>query len=319
MNIETLKLYVSKLPSYTEFYHDLCKNELSLSKTLQSLNSILPLNKNLTKLAQMGMLLKLNYELFYDSHYYDSFIYSMNVNQYINDLTKIQRRIKERKINKREFKSKSSNSMKGLYYLPHIENDSVVKNSISLKSNLIITGPNASGKTTLLKSLLINLIVSQQWGYGCFESCKIPVYDNFYSYLNIPDTSNRDSLFQAESRRCKEIFVDIYDHKKERSFCIFDEIYSGTNPTDAVLCATAYLKAMNSMKHKCDFVLTTHYLQLCKDLDDEESIHNMKMKTIVKERKLQYTYSVVDGISDINGGKQVLLDLEYPKFILDFV
>ena len=209
--------------------------------------------------------------------------------------------------------------MKGLYYLPHIENDSVVKNSISLKSNLIITGPNASGKTTLLKSLLINLIVSQQWGYGCFESCKIPVYDNFYSYLNIPDTSNRDSLFQAESRRCKEIFVDIYDHKKERSFCIFDEIYSGTNPTDAVLCATAYLKAMNSMKHKCDFVLTTHYLQLCKDLDDEESIHNMKMKTIVKERKLQYTYSVVDGISDINGGKQVLLDLEYPKFILDFV
>ena len=36
--------------------------------------------------------------------------------------------------------------------------------------------------------------MSQQWGYGCFESCSMKIYDNFYSYLNIPDTSNRDSF-----------------------------------------------------------------------------------------------------------------------------
>ena len=64
-----------------------------------------------------------------------------------------------------------------------------------------LTGTN--GKTTTIKTALINIILSQQIGYGCFESLKLCPYDNIYCYLNIPDTSGRDSLFQAEARRCK--------------------------------------------------------------------------------------------------------------------
>ena len=51
--------------------------------------------------------------------------------------------------------------------------------------------------------------MSQQIGYGCYSSAKIKCYDNFHSYLNIPDTSGRDSLFQAEARRCKDILETI--------------------------------------------------------------------------------------------------------------
>ena len=89
---------------------------------------------------------------------------------------------------------------------------------------MIITGPNASGKTTTLKSALINIILSQQIGYGCFESLKMCPYDTIHCYLNIPDTSGRDSLFQAEARRCKEIIDIIHLEKDKTHYCIFDEL-----------------------------------------------------------------------------------------------
>ena len=74
-----------------------------------------------------------------------------------------------------------------------------------MKKNIILTGPNAAGKTTLLKSSIINLLFIQQIGYGYFKSAEVTPFDYIHSYINIPDTSSRDSLFQAEARRCKEI------------------------------------------------------------------------------------------------------------------
>ena len=106
---------------------------------------------------------------------------------------------------------------------------------------MLITGPNAAGKTTLLKTTLFNLILSQQIGYGFFDKSNICVFDHFHCYLNIPDTSGRDSLFQAEARRCKEILDIIKNKNKEKHFCIFDELYSGTNPYEAVASAYSYI------------------------------------------------------------------------------
>ena len=92
-----------------------------------------------------------------------------------------------------------------------------------LAKNIVITGPNASGKTTTLKTTIINILLSQQIGYGCFESLEMMPYDYVHCYLNIPDTSGRDSLFQAEARRCKEILDIIEQNSNERHFCLFDE------------------------------------------------------------------------------------------------
>jgi DNA mismatch repair ATPase MutS len=117
-----------------------------------------------------------------------------------------------------------------------------VKNNCNLENNYIITGPNASGKTTILKSATINVIFTQQFGVGYYESFTIKPYTHIHSYLNIPDTSGRDSLFQAESRRCKEIIdiIDASDENASRHFCIFDELFSGTNPTEATQAARAF-------------------------------------------------------------------------------
>ena len=316
--IKNLRNEVRGAQTYQPFVNDIEKHVEVLNETLNKMNYILPINKNLSKLTQMGILLKINYELFYDTRIYNSFIYTVNLHQYINDLVKVSKRVKERKINKRVFKDHKT--MTGMFYLPFIDNDSYVSNDINLNTNLLITGPNASGKTTLIKTILLNIILSQQWGYGCFKSCKMQIYDTFYSYLNIPDTSNRDSLFQAEARRCKDIIVNI-NEKNEKSLCIFDEIYSGTNPTDAILCATAYLKALTKYKKRCDFIITTHYIDMCKTFDDSKTIKNMKMHTkeIKGDKSIDYTYKIVEGISHVNGGKQVLYDLDYPDYVLDFV
>ena len=102
-------------------------------------------------------------------------------------------------------------------------------------------GPNASGKTTILKSTLINIIFSQQVGCGVYDSAKIKPFDFLHCYLNIPDTYGRDSLFQAEARRCKEILDVIENTENKSHFCLFDELYSGTNPDEAILSAVSFM------------------------------------------------------------------------------
>ena len=98
--------------------------------------------------------------------------------------------------------------------------------------------------------------------------------------MNIPDTSGRDSLFQAEARQCKDILEQITASKKDDShLIIFDELYSGTNPFEASAAAYGYLKYMNTMKN-VRFYLTTHFVDLCEKLDKENKIINKHMVTI---------------------------------------
>jgi DNA mismatch repair ATPase MutS len=139
----------------------------------------------------------------------------------------------------------------------------IVKNSYKLNNNLILTGPKAAGKTTLLKSTIFNIIMCQQMGCGFFDNANIRIYDYIHCYINIPDTSNRDSLFQAEARRCKDIEKNINENKDKINFCVFDELYSGTNPNDAIKSAYSYLKYLNN-NNNVKYILTTHYNKLCK-------------------------------------------------------
>ena len=70
------------------------------------------------------------------------------------------------------------------------------------------------------------------------------------------------------------------------------------------------------------FILTTHYLDLCKRLEgSEESVetvenYNMKIITDVNN-DFKYTYKLQHGISHIKGGVKVLKDLDYPKEIIE--
>ena len=180
----------------------------------------------------------------------------------------------------------------------------IIPNDINLKTNKIITGPNASGKTSILKNVITNLLISQQTGYGYYESAKITPFDHLHCYLNIPDTSSRDSLFQAEARRCLEILNNIKNNKHKRHFCIFDELFSGTNPYEAISSASSYLTTIADFSN-VKFLLTTHFIRLCKQLDSNKTITNVNMKTDIINKNPKYHYKLITGISDIKGGATV--------------
>jgi len=187
---------------------------------------------------------------------------------------------------------------------------------------MVITGPNAAGKTTFLKTSLMNVIFSQQVGCGFYSGGILNPYTHIHSYLNIPDTSARDSLFQAESRRCKEIIDSIEtSSNEERHLCTFDELYSGTNPEEATHSAFAFLTYLGK-RPNIDFILTTHYIGVCERIDSLEDggrIANFKMEALVEEEDITYTYRLIRGISKIKGAMKVLRDMEYPDEILNIL
>jgi DNA mismatch repair ATPase MutS len=165
-----------------------------------------------------------------------------------------------------------------------------------------------------LKSTLINIILTQQFGCGFYDSGNFAPFNHLHCYLNIPDTSGRDSLFQAEARRCKEILDAISDNKKDTHFCAFDELYSGTNPEEAETSATAFMLYLQKYKNVSTLL---HFVKVCKKLDKVKGIQNCKMVTHKNNNKLIYTYKFETGISEVKGGINVLSDMNYPQEIID--
>ena len=317
--INNTKKQIGKLSKFKPFYETMLNYENKLELMKKSMEYLCCYKEKISKYGQMGLLLKCNYEIFNKPEFHDTIMYLIYLNHYSQDMQKLHELIKTQKMNKCNYlskKSKKSTFCNEMYYLPLISNNHIT-NDVKLDKNIIITGPNASGKTTLIKSLMINLFLNQSIGFGCYKNSQSHIYDCFHSYLNIPDTSNRDSLFQAEARRCKNIIEFIEKNKNKKHFCIFDEIYSGTNPNDAILCASIYLKGLNNYKN-VDYLLTTHYIKLCENFDSDDYVVNKKMKTIQNDNNFEYTYKLINGISRINGGYQILVDLNYPMYLLKY-
>jgi len=311
--IDQLNALLTPYPSYIAFLNQNNAQKAVLEQMLKKISFIFPYKNTLSRLSQIGYIMSLYYSLFYDTTYHDAFHYAKHLNVYVKDMITFKTLHAKKKWNSCQF-GKEKTYMKSSFYLANIY-DKPVKNNIILDKNIMITGPNASGKTTLIKSVLLNLIMSQQLGMGCYKKANIHIYDHFHSYLNIPDTSGRDSLFQAEARRCKDILSIIDEHKTYRHFCIFDELYSGTNPNDAVLCAEIYLKGLSQYKN-VEFILTTHYIKLCEIFDAlDKDIKNIKMNVVEHKESIEYTYKIKKGISYVHGGKQVLKDLKYPEHL----
>ena len=372
--------------TYAQFAADLNSNREQLERMVAALDRIDPPALTAKKCLQIGYVMQQYYAVFSDAHISACMQYSFGFNAFAEHMTHFGALLRDNKVAACEFitgdetndvdneekadkdnaakdkkKSKKpakSNSkthseiVNGYYVATAVMNDETpVKNTVSLNKRLVITGPNASGKTTILKMTMLNILFSQQLGYGFYETgTRIRPYHHLHSYLNIPDTSGRDSLFQAESRRCKEILDKL---TPSRHFCIFDELYSGTNPYEAIASAYGYITHLTKLDN-VDFMLTTHYIQLCKlfeqqntssESDKREKIDKKSTKTKTttnnennennennannKIRNLhmevadrgnydfKYLYTLRPGISSIKGGIKVLYDLQYPASIVE--
>jgi len=316
-SMENYLEYSSQLKSHQGF-NNIVKEKL---ETLQLMHKKIELITdynmfNFSKIKEIGYVFKCFYELHTDKIYDDTIMYSLGFNGYMDCLKGLQQNILERKINFALFIDESKKTVLENSYYATLKNHEPIKNTVKFKKNMIITGPNASGKTTILKSTLINILFSQQFGCGFYDSAKIRPFNHIHCYLNIPDTSGRDSLFQAEARRCKEILDAIDISSIETHFCVFDELYSGTNPEEAEQSATSFMKYITKYKN-VSCLLTTHFIKVCKKLAKSKAIVNYKMLTEKDNNDLVYKYILEEGISDIKGGLIVLKQMNYPKEIID--
>jgi len=289
--------------------------------TLENLNtkikSISEYKINMKKMCEIGKILKIFYELHDNKEYENAILYSLGFNGYIDCIEGLQNNINEGKIHFSTFIDKIKKSVFVKSYYACLKNKNPVRNTIKFKKNMIITGPNASGKTTVLKSTLINIILTQQFGCGFYESAHFAPFKYIHCYLNIPDTSNRDSLFQAEARRCKEILDNIEANNKEKHFCAFDELYSGTNPDEAETSATAFMMYLKKYKN-VSTLLTTHFVKVCSNLNKIKEFKNYKMDIEKMANKIKYTYILKSGISNVKGGINILTEMNYPLEIINF-
>jgi len=328
--LDTMNYFYDKtrlLPNYNIFNNELKDRMATIAQIYNKIDAISPFRLTITKLTEVGSIMHIFYQLHDNVSYKETFIYAFGFNGYFHSMVNLAAHVNNKKMRKTQFISKGNNKnkskntkpiFKNMYYPKFITNKeaAIVKNDCSLGHNIIITGPNASGKTTTLKTALINIILSQQFGFGCFKSLKLAPYDFFHCYLNIPDTSGRDSLFQAEARRCKEIINCINDNDQLSHFCIFDELYSGTNPEEAVISAGAFMDYIVK-NNNVACMLTTHYIDLCKKLSKNSKIKNYHMQVTQTNNNISYSYSMKLGISSIKGGLKVLHDMDYPQEILN--
>lgn len=293
--------------------YDVIKHHCGKLSTLQ------PFTFSLTKFGYIGKVMQTFYEFKHNDMLRTAIDYSLDYFGYLDTIKGIQHNLHEGHVNFGKIKDNCEKPrMLGVYYPNLIGSQNCVKNNINLNKNFVISGPNASGKTTLLKTILANIIFTQQTGCGFYKSCVIRPYHRLHCYLNIPDTSGRDSLFQAEARRCKEIVDLIHTDISLNHFCIFDELYSGTNPYEAVASAFSYLAYLAKYTN-VNIMITTHFLNLCELLERNEEYCALQMDTDIIRGDAVYKYKIKKGISQIRCGIRVLRQLNYPQEILDKV
>lgn len=193
--------------------------------------------------------------------------------------------------------------------------DNSIKNDIILRNkNLIITGPNASGKSTFLKSIITNIILSQTICLSHSKKMIITPFTHINTYLNIPDCQGKESLFQAEMNRCYNQIDLLKQMKKDEFvFTIMDEIFVSTNYQEGVSGAYAICKKMATFPNSL-CIVSTHFPVLCKVFDKNNLFKNYYFSI---EKNNKKTYKVKEGYSKQHFALELLNRKGFDKDILD--
>ncbi len=158
-------------------------------------------------------------------------------------------------------------SIEGLYH-PLVKNP--VKNDLLVGRNVILlTGPNMSGKSTLLKAVSLCVYLGHTGLAVPASNAKMPFFSTISVAINLTDSIvSGYSHFMSEIMTLKKVLTEAAGSTK--CFAVFDELFRGTNIEDALEISTATIKGLVKFTNSL-FIISTHLHQL-KDIEEIKKV-----------------------------------------------
>jgi len=197
--------------------------------------------------------------------------------------------------------------------------DDQISNPVNLNKNIIVTGPNAGGKTTYVKTILANVILGQTIGITYSLRSKLILYDTINSFMRVSDILGTRSYFEAEAEYCLNMInraVEISAQNK-RGLFLMDEPMHSTPPTEGMATAYAVIEYLSKLDG-INLIITTHFHKLVKleELYPEKFI-NLSVDAIPHNNRYIFPYKIKRGFSYLCIAIELLDIKEFPSIIID--
>ena len=167
--------------------------------------------------------------------------------------------------------------------------DEPVKNSISVEKGVLVTGSNASGKSTFLKTLGINALLAQTIHTVLADSWEENFCQIYSSMALRDDLMSQESYYIVEIKSLKRIL----DHMEDEVplLCFVDEVLRGTNTVERIAASAQILESMVRDNVMC--FAATHDIELTYML--EKDYRNFHFQEEVEDNDILFNYRLYEG------------------------
>lgn len=185
-----------------------------------------------------------------------------------------------------------------------------VKNSIAAGRGVLLTGSNASGKSTFLKTVAINAILAQSVNTCAGDRYRAPFFRIYTSMALRDDLAGGESYYIVEIKALKRI-LDAAASGEEPVLCFVDEVLRGTNTVERIAASTQILKSLGKAGIFC--FAATHDIELTELLQGE--FDNYHFEEDVRDGDISFNYRLQAGKASSRNAIRLLEMMGYDKEI----
>lgn len=190
------------------------------------------------------------------------------------------------------------------FWNPAIDHHRAIPNSLTmgdynLPHNVMVTGPNAGGKSTTMKGLVMNIILAQSLGIAPSEKMRFTPFNTIMTYMNIPDDIvSGKSHFRAEASRAYNLLKASQSSQKNHfTFIILDEVFNGTTFHEAQAATFALLESIIENPYTtCIAVTHLPHIPTAAEKSGKFGIYKVT-SSITTEGLIHYSHKLQSGIS----------------------
>ena len=193
-----------------------------------------------------------------------------------------------------------------------------IANSVRLDNNgtqvMMITGPNMSGKSALLRSTALNVLMAQMGSFVPARSARIGIVDKIFTRVGASDNiSQGESTFMVEMTEASSIL----NNMSERSLILFDELGRGTSTYDGISIAWAIVEYIHQSRQHPKTLFATHYHELNEMENTFDRVVNYNVSVREINGKVVFLRKLQPGGSEHSFGIHVAKLAGMPRVIVD--